>query len=337
MKLDARQFEGLLRDPGTISVVLLAGEDTGMIRDRARRLVIALAGAVDDPFRVVELDRESAPAIPNEMASMSLTGGRRVVRLREATDAALPFVAQVLEGKPAGFLVLEAPGLASKSKLRLALEKSTTGAAMICYPLEGRALENEIRTTLTDMKVSADVEALRFLADHLGADQSMTRGEVEKLALFVGPGGTVDLPSAQLCVGDMAGLSLDDALFSATAGDVSGTDRALELAMAEGMAPVAVLRTALVHMQRLQRARAAMDEGLSAAEAAKGLRPPLFFRREPAFIHALNLWSATAIEQACTRLWEAERACKRTGTPAETLCRSAILGLAQRSAASRRR
>ena len=49
-----------------------------------------------------------------------------------------------------------------------------------------------------------------------------------------GPGGRVDLEAAMACVGDLAGLSLDDALFAATEGDVATADRALELAMAEG-------------------------------------------------------------------------------------------------------
>ena len=43
------------------------------------------------------------------------------------------------------------------------------------------------------------------------------------------------------------------------------------------------------------------------------------------------------LEAAATRVWEAERACKRTGTPAESLCRSVLLGLAQRAAQQRRR
>lgn len=337
MKLDARQFEGLLRDPGPIVAVLLAGEDTGMIRERARRLVVAIAGSADDPFRVVEIERENAAAIPGEMASLSLTGGRRVVRVREAGDTLLTIVEGVMERRPPGFLVIEAPGLPSRSKLRAAMEKSPAGAAMICYPLEGRALESEIRAVLADMKVGVDAEAMRFLTEQLGADHSLTRGEIEKLALFVGPGGQVDLVAAQTCVGDMAGLSLEDALYSATAGDVAAADRALELAIAEGAVPVAVVRAALMHMQKLQRARAAMTDGLSAGEAAKALRPPLFFRRESSFIQALNLWPPAAIEQACTRLWEAERACKRTGTPGDALCRSVVIGLAQRSAVSRRR
>ena len=84
MKLDARQIERFLLDPGAARVVLLHGEDVGLIRDRASRLVRAVAGASDDPFRVAELDRDGFGRIAEEMASLSLTGGRRVVRVREA-------------------------------------------------------------------------------------------------------------------------------------------------------------------------------------------------------------------------------------------------------------
>jgi DNA polymerase-3 subunit delta len=337
MKIDARQIEGFLRDPGAARVVLLFGDDVGLIRERARRLVLAVAGSTDDPFRVVELDREAIAAVPDEMASVPMTGGRRVVRLRDATETAVPVITRVLDGRAEGFLVIEAPGLASRGKLRGLVEKAPGGAAIGCYPLEGRALEQEIRAGLGAAQVGVDSDALGWLAEHLGADQAVTRGEVEKLAMYAGPGGHVDIEMAQRCVGDLAGLSLEDALFAATAGDVAAADRALELAMAEGAAPVAVLRTALAHLQKLQRAREAMQRGASATEAAKGVRPPLFYRREGPFVQALQVWNAAALDAGCQRMWEAERACKRTGAPDDVLCRSAVLGLAQRAAVARRR
>ncbi len=335
MKLDARQIEGFLRDPATAQAVLLLGDDVGLIRERARRLVAAVAGSSDDPFRVVELDRETIGAIPEEMASVPMTGGRRVVRVRDVTDGANTIVSRVLDSRAEGFLVLEAPGL-GKGKLRTLVEKSARGVAIACYPLEGRALEQDIRAALGEARVAVEPEALSWLAEHLGADQAVTRAEVEKLALYAGPSGRVDVEMAQLCVGDLSGLSLDDALFAATSGDVAGADRALELAMAEGAAAVQVLRTALSHLQRLQRAREAMAGGLSAMEATKGVRPPLFFRREGSFTQSLMLWTPAALEQACQRVWETERACKRTGAPDEVLCRSLVVGLAQRAAVARR-
>jgi DNA polymerase-3 subunit delta len=266
-----------------------------------------------------------------------MTGGRRVVRVREAGESVTPFVQSVLTGPAIGLLVLEGAGITAKGKLRSLVERAPDAAAIACYPVTGRALDQAIVATLGGLGVTVDAEALEWLSGQLGADQAVTLAEVEKLAVYVGRDGRVDLTAAQDCVGDLAGLSLDDALFAATSGDVPGTDRALELAMAEGAAPVGVLRAALMHLQRLQRSRAGMVGGRSAQEATKLARPPVFFRREQAFASALANWSEAALDQACQRIWEAERACKRTGSPAETLCRNALVGLSQRGAAFRRR
>ena len=336
MKLEARRIEAFLRDPGATRAVLLHGEDAGLIRERATRLVRTVAGSLDDPFRVVELERDGFASIADEMASMSLSGGRRVVRVRDATDSATASVQAALAGKGTGFLVLEAVGLATRAKLRTLVERATDAMAVACYRLDGRALEQEIRARLDEQKITADAEALTWLASQLGADQAVTQSELEKLATYAGPNGHIDITAARLCVGDLAGLSLEDALFAATSGNIAEADRALELAMAEGGTPVGVLRGMLMHIQRLQRARAAMSTGASASDAAKAARPPVFFRREAAFIQALGLWSSSTLESAATRIWDAEQACKRTGSPADTICRNALVGLAQRGAAARR-
>ena len=83
-------------------MVLLYGDDVGLIRERAARLVRAVAGAPDDPFRVVELERDGVGAIPAEMAALSLTGGRRVVRVRDVGDAAAAPVQAALAGPGGG-------------------------------------------------------------------------------------------------------------------------------------------------------------------------------------------------------------------------------------------
>ena len=83
--------------------------------------------------------------------------------------------------------------------------------------------------------MTVDPEALAWLAGQLGADRAATRRELEKLGALCRAGSAGSTWRRRwTCVGDMAGLSLDDALFAATAGDVATADRALELAMAEG-------------------------------------------------------------------------------------------------------
>jgi DNA polymerase-3 subunit delta len=337
MKLAPARVQAFLRDPGDCRVVLLFGDDAGMIRDRAEALVRLVGGSLDDPFLVSELPREDIRRLPDEAAGLSLIGGRRVVRVRDVTDAAADPVQRVLQGRMPALVVLEGPALPSRSKLRTALEAAADGVAIACYPEEGRALEETIRETLRANGAGIEPDALSWLSQQLGADRASTRAELEKLALYVGPAGRVDLEAAMTCVGDLAGLSLDDALFAATTGDVATADRALEAAMAEGAGPVQVLRAALGHLQRLHRARLAMDEhGMTASDAVKGLRPPVFYQKVGAFTRSLGLWPSATLTAALAALAEAERGCKRTGWPDDALCRNTVLTLARRSAGASR-
>ena len=336
MRVDARRVAGFLRDPGACRVVLLFGDDGGLIRERANGLVRLVAGSLDDPFRVADLDRDAATRLEAEAASLSLTGGRRVVRVRDATDGALNPVKAVLAGRGEALVVLEGPGLPSRSKLRTAIEAAPDGAAIGCYPEEGKTLEATVRAALAEAGVTVEPQALGWLTAQLGADRALTRQELEKLALHAGKGGVVDVATAMSCIGDVAGLSLDDALFAATEGDVGGLDRALELALAGGQAASSALRAGLGHLQRLHRARLAVAEGARPEAAMRAARPPVFWQRQAMFTRTLKLWPVAALESALEGLNEAERSCRRTGAPAETICRNALMVVARRAAAARR-
>ena len=196
MKLASQRVATFLRSPGDCRIVLLYGEDVGMIHHRADALIRVIAGSLDDPFLVAELGRGELDRLPDEAASLPLTGGRRVVRVRDATDAATGPVQVVLNSRAQALVVLEAPGLASRSKLRTLLEAAPDGTAIACHPEEGRALEETIRRTLEAATVAADQDALVWLASQLGADQVSTQAELEKLALYAGPNGRVDLDMA---------------------------------------------------------------------------------------------------------------------------------------------
>src|SRR5262249_11599988 len=150
-------------------------------------------------------------------------------------------VQAALAGPAPGFLGLEAGGLGPRSKLRTLVERAAGAVSIACYPLEGRGLEQAIQGVLSELEGTADAGALAWLSGQLGADQAMTRIELEKLGLHAGRGGRVDVGMARAVVGDLAGLSLDDALYAASSGEAAAADRALELAIAEGAAPVGIL------------------------------------------------------------------------------------------------
>ena len=332
MKIEARRLSAFLRDPGAYRAVLLYGDDAGLIRSRGNELTRAIAGSLDDPFRVTGLERDTHNRLAEETSSLSMIGGRRVVRVRDVTDSLTPAVKAHVESRSDTMLILEAPDLAARSKLRTLLEAAPVGAAIACYPEEGHALADTIQKTLAEHRVTLDREAREALQLLLGADQAQTRAEIEKLALYAGPGGIVGFDVVQACLGDTAAFTADEALYAATSGDVPRTDRALAAATAQGLNPIALIRAAMMHLQRLQRARLAMQGGAGAAEAAAALRPPVFFKNMPLFTRSLQLWSLQALEDALTHLFSAESACKRTGAPDEAISEAAVMRIAARAA-----
>jgi DNA polymerase-3 subunit delta len=336
LKLDARQIAGFLRDPGPCRLVLLHGEDEGLIHERAQHLTRLVTGSLNDPFLVADLTRETWPQIPAEMAALSMIGGRRVIRVRDAADAILAPVAEAMKGPGNALLILEAPGLA-KGKLRSFAEGQAQAAAIACYPEEGRALTDLIRTAFTEHRVSAEPDAIAWLGETLGGDRAVIRGEIEKLVLLAGPNGRLDLDMARAGTGDSAGAAGEDALSAAMAGNLAAADSAVEAAIADGLNGVALIRMALMHLQKMHQARLRMETGTSAADAVRAMRPPVFYKAIPAMTASLSLWPANALLRAIEEARQTELACKQTASRPELLVRRYLTWLTRQSDARKPR
>jgi len=337
-KLDARRIPAFLADPGGCRVALLHGDDPGLIAERAEALVRAVTAG--DALRLVELPKEALrqPAtLANEAASLPLMGGRVVIRVREVGEGkqAADATKAALAGPGPGLVVLEAPGLGTKTALYRAVETAESGAVITCYRERGAELAASIGRILQELGVSAEPAALDWLSQRLGEDRLLLRRELEKLALYVGAGGRASAEDVVAAVAEGSALDLEEALLAAMAGDLPMADRALDLAFAEGANAVQVVRRALAHVQRLQLAAVAVAEGAPARAAIEGLRPPVFFRHKPLLERALNVWRPETLAAAGTALLEAERRTKSTGVPAETIARGIVMTLARQGAARR--
>lgn len=335
MKLTARNIDGFLRKPDPkVRAVLVYGPDDGLVRERARLLVAGAVEDPEDPFLVAELSSDDIATDParllDEAAAIPLTGGRRVVRVRDAADAIAGATASLLEDPPADSLVvLQAGNLGPRSALRKLFEPAENAAAMPCYADEGAQLDRLIDAALGERKVSVSPDARAWLAANLGSDRGVTRAELEKLALYAGDGGRVELADAEACVGDNALRSTDNITFAAGDGDRAGLDRALAASLEEGVAPVSILRAMGWHLMRLQWLQAGLAAGQDARRAAQGLQPPIFAMHIDRFARQAGRWSAAGLARALMLVLEAERLCKQTGTPAEALCGRALLQVAQ--------
>lgn len=344
MKLAPARLGAFLRAPDpALRALLVFGPDGGLVRERADRLAGSVAPDPGDPFRVADATAAALAADParlhDEAAAQSLTGGRRLVRVREAGDVVAPLFEQFLRSPPPGdsVVLVEAGDLPKRSSLRKIFEASPLAAAIACYADGPRELEELVRDVLGSRRIEVSADALAYLVANLGGDRQISRQELEKLALYAGDGGRVGRAEAAASVGDTAALTLDDLIFAAAEGDAPALERALLRAFEEGAAPVTVLRAAMRHVQRLHLAGSALAQGAALDEALRRLRPPLFFKVQERFKRQLRLWPPRRAAQLLTALLEAERNTKRTGLPAETICREALLRMARHAQTAGRR
>jgi DNA polymerase-3 subunit delta len=330
----ARLAAFLQRPDPEIRAVLLYGPDAGLVRERADTLSRTVCPDLGDPFRVADLNGAALAADParlaDEAAQLSLVGGRRVVRIRGAADVLTRLFAGFLAETPAEALVVaEAGELSAGSTLRRAFEGATRGAAIGCYPDAPRDRAAVIRETLAAHRVTASRDAAQYLNDHLGDDRLQTRRELEKLALYVGDGGRVELDDAIVSVGDSAALELDDAVMAAAEGDAVRLERVLDRVLQEGQSPVTAVRALLRHLQRLHAMSARVAAGAAVEEVVRAARPPIFFKRQDSIRRQLGQWREPGLRAALDHITNAEIQMKTTGLPAETLCRAALLAVAQ--------
>jgi DNA polymerase-3 subunit delta len=334
VKLPSARVAAFLRQPNPeISAVLLYGPDAGLVRERAETWARTACPDLHDAFRVADLAAAGLAADParlaDEAAQISLMGGRRVVRVRDAGDAVASLFARFLAA-PAGdaLVVVEAGDLPGRSTLRRAFDDAPVAAAIGCYPDTARDLAAVIREAGDRHRIRFSRDATDFLVGHLGGDRLLTRAELDKLTLYVGDGGRVELDDARAIIADSAALSLDDVLLASAEGDVAALDRALARVFQEGESPVSVIRALQRHLQRLHLLASRVAAGSSVDEAIRSARPPIFFKEQESWRRQLQRWSEERLRTALDHAADAEFRMKLTGLPAEVICREALFATA---------
>lgn len=326
MKVSADRADAFVSRPDPkVRAILVYGPDEGLVRERVQALMKTVVDDLNDPFRVADLTAPTLKADPamlaDEAAAMALTGGRRVVRIRDADDGLnKPFQSFFKEAVGDALIVVQGGDLSARSSLRKLFEGATIGAAIPCYLDSGQAIETVIRDSLGKAGLSLSRDAADALAAHLGGDRQVTRAELDKLITYMGGpfsdgGPEITLADINACVGDVSALSMDDLIFALGDGDDSTAQSLLDRLYGEGQSMIALLRAVSRHFLRLHLAGGAMAQGKSADQALALLKPPVFFKVKNRFSQQLRRWPPQRAAQALDLLLDAEMDCKTTGMP----------------------
>ena len=319
--------------PAKLVAALVFGPDQGLVRERAERIARTVVPDLGDAFQVSELDEAALNADParlaDEAAAISMLGGRRVVRVRGAGNG----LAKLFDGflddpKGDALVVVEAGDLNKSAALRKVFEGAKNAAAVPCYADSARDLADVVKNAMKAEGLSIGHEAVEDAVSRLGSDRGITRRELEKLALYAQGAGKVTLEDVRAVMGDEAEARVEEACDAAGEGDLKRLDLALSRLWAEDLSPIAVLRMAMGHFQRVALAKAQTMRGETIDGALRKLRPPIHFTRAPSFKIQASRWNEARLFEALDLLVETETLCKTTGVPAEAVCGRALFNIA---------
>ncbi len=338
---DIERFLG--KPPAGVRAALIYGRDRGQVRERAERLAAAATANPDDPFdsaRITDADIDRDPAVlESELSAQSLIGGRRLVRLRLSGEraAAERATAEALkrhadgELNPDAFFIVEAGALGRDSGLRRAAERAEGAAAIPCYEDEPGDVARLVRESLARDKVSLAADALELVVSRLPHERGVARQEIERLALFLGPGSGASAGADALVsfLGVEPEASLADAAQDAFGGKLLNAQAGLRRAAAEGETGPAAVRALSGHAGRLRRIAMLAAAGQGLAEAAKAAG--VFWRNEREMTRQARAWTLVELDRLAPELLDADRACKQTGSPDRLIAERLAMTVAGRA------
>ncbi|MEQ1864471.1 MAG: DNA polymerase III subunit delta [Micropepsaceae bacterium] len=312
--------------PKAWAAVLFFGSNAGLVRERADTCARSVVPDMNDAFRVADLAgdvvRKDPARLADEAAAISMFGGRRVVRVRDAGDG----LSDTFESLLAGFagdalVVVEAGELAKTSSLRKLFEGAKAAAAVECVDDRLEDSGRMIRETLSAQGWQVEPEALVYLSDALNADRRLMRTEMEKLVSYLGQGtagSVLTRAEAVGLIGDSGAVEGDEIADAVADGDLKRLDRLIAKGAESGLSWGVAVGFTLRLFQRL----ATGSEGGG----------PMWGKMQ----NQAAGWDGARLRRALAILAEAEAQTRTTGLPEAAVAQRALFEAAGLRAAGRR-
>jgi DNA polymerase-3 subunit delta len=134
-----------------------------------------------------------------------------------------------------------------------------------------RELPKQLVAEANELGFVLDPSAARLLVERLGPRPMRLRTELERLALWAGQGGEVDVEDLRAMVADTSEEAIWSLADAVVAGDEAATARIAERLVAQGEALPRIVYALGPRLRQALRAASELEAGKPAGEVAKGL------------------------------------------------------------------
>ncbi|MCL2439308.1 MAG: DNA polymerase III subunit delta [Alphaproteobacteria bacterium] len=314
----------------SVAGLLIYGEDKGKVQEFMSAAVKA-ACPVDDGFSIFELDaldfktvEDLAAAARDEMNSISLMGGRKVVKIKNApADLAAAGIAPL--DPAAGILILAAENLSPGSELRRSFENDAGRlAAIACYVDDDRTIRDLARKALAEFGIRAvPLEVMDFIVSYLGENRATSRMELEKIGLYLSGKTSMTMEDAEACLMDSSLLAVADLGGFVASGDVKKVSSSVVRLLGEGNDANYLVASVRSHFWRLFD----MVKEIEAGADIDAVAARQFWKVRDSYRRQLGALSCAKITNIIARLGELENQIRTNHAPGEVFVAQALLGI----------
>lgn len=319
MKANKAQLDKGLKAPGGVRLFLFYGPDEEGSRALARRVVSAL-GREAERVDLSGSDLKSDPArLADEAASISMFASGRAILVDPAGDESLEAVTSLLSAQAAGNPVaLVAGALKATSKLLKLCLADPGVIAFASYVPDERDWSRLVIELGRPYGLTLRPDVAQRIAEAAGGNRAIIEQELGKYALYLEADAarpvavefdTVEAIGAAREEGDASALI--DHIYD---GSGAAVEAELVRLRSEGIEGITLVRAALRRALLLAKLRARVERGESPSAVLAAQGKALFWKEKDGVARQLESWRADRIDRCVSRLAEAEREVKRSGS-----------------------
>jgi len=321
MKIKAYELKSLV-EKKKYSAYLVYGQNKGLVREKSQTIIDTYK---DDQTEIIKFENDELISEPeklsNEFNTFSLIAEKKIIHVLNTKDNLTETITNTINNQDStNLIIFETGELTPRSKLRKFFEKEKNLGILACYFDTERDVQDLIETTFKkeDISISRDISLL--IAKRLGNERHIIKSELEKIILYLKDKKEFKAEDILKCLSQNEDFGFDDLNYNLCDGNVVKLDKIINQLYLEGINPIALLRSAGKHFQKILFVNQKIDSGMNLNESLSQLKPPIFFLYINKFKNQVTKWRTILCYKAIERIMETEELCKLNSKISKIIC-----------------
>ena len=321
MKIKAYELKDLVNKK-KYAGYLIYGQNKGLVREKSQIIIDTYK---DDKTEIIKFDNDELISEPfklnNEFNTFSLTSEKKIIHVLNTKDNLSKTIIETITDNNLNCLIIfEAEELTPRSKLRKIFEKEKHLGVIACYYDTERDIQDLVENSFKKENINLNKDIILLISKHLGNERHIIKNEIEKIILFLKDKKNFETTDILNCLSQNENFGFDDLNYSICDGDVIKLDKVINQLYLEGINPIAMLRSAGKHFQKILFVNEKIDSGMNVRESISQLKPPVFFLYINQFNNHIKNWKTTICYKVIERIIETEKMCKLNSKISKILC-----------------